>query len=329
MKAFAFGVSVATLAAADKPDYAAMWVKFKSDYNKDYSGNGVDEQTKFEVFKANVDVIEEHNAKKLSYWLGVNEFADLTWEEFSSTHLGYNTASVGSGLTKVPFTPMTDVPDSIDWVAKGGVTGVKNQGQCGSCWAFSSTGALEGAMFVASGKLISLSEEELVQCDTLDHGCQGGLMDNAFDWVQKNGICSEADYPYSSGGGTTGSCQKDKCSPSVIITGHTDVPSKDETALKAAVAQQPVAVAIEADKAAFQLYSGGVLDSTACGTNLDHGVLVVGYGTDGADYWKVKNSWGASWGEQGYIRMVRNKNECGIAQQPSYPTGAHAPSVVV
>merc|ERR1711975_17313 len=206
----------------------------------------------------------------------------------------------------------------------GAVTPVKNQQQCGSCWAFSSTGSLEGAMFVATGKLISLSEEDLVQCNSItDHGCQGGLMDNAFNWVQQNGICSEAAYPYTSGGGTTGSCKKG-CSPVVSITGHTDVPSRDESALQAAVSKQPVSVAIEADKSAFQLYSGGILDNSACGTNLDHGVLVVGYGTDGKDYWKVKNSWGATWGEQGYIRMVRDKNQCGIAQQPSYPTGAKA-----
>merc|ERR1719329_1489073 len=148
-------------------------------------------------------------------------------------------------------------------------------------------------------------------------------MDNAFNWAQQNGICSETAYPYTSGGGVTGSCKKG-CSPVVSITGHTDVPSKDESALQAAVSKQPVSVAIEADKSAFQLYSGGILDNSACGTNLDHGVLVVGYGTDGKDYWKVKNSWGASWGEQGYIRMVRNKNQCGISQQPSYPTGAKA-----
>merc|ERR1719183_386935 len=208
----------------------------------------------------------------------------------------------------------------------GAVTPVKNQAQCGSCWAFSSTGSLEGAMFVATGKLISLSEEDLVQCNSItDHGCQGGLMDNAFDWVQQNGICSEEAYPYTSGSGTTGTCKK-TCTPIVTITGHTDVPSNDESALKAAVSQQTVSVAIEADKSAFQLYKGGVLDNSACGKQLDHGVLVVGYGTDGKDYWKVKNSWGASWGEKGYIRMVRGSNQCGIGNQPSYPVVSGSPS---
>merc|ERR1712072_594782 len=238
----------------------------------------------------------------------------------SSSHLG--------GKVSFPDNATTDA-DSIDWVAKGAVTPVKNQKHCGSCWAFSATGALEGAYFVASGKLVSLSEEDLVQCDTAhDHGCRGGLMDNAFNFVEKNGIASEADYPYTSGYGVTGSCKSDlEHRPVVTIESYTDVPSGGENALKAAASKQPVAIAIEADKSAFQLYSGGVLDNPGCGQQLDHGVLLVGYGTDsGKDYWKVKNSWGASWGEQGYIRMVRGANKCGIADgPPSYPTVSGSP----
>merc|ERR1711988_1550213 len=244
-------------------------------------------------------------------------------DEFASTHLGYNEGSRFGSSAKVPFPEIADVADSMDWVSKGAVTPVKNQQQCGSCWAFSTTGAIEGAYFVASGKLESLSEEDLVQCDhNGDQGCSGGLMDNAFSWVSENGICSESSYPYTSGSGRTGTCQKG-CSPVVTITGHTDVPARNEDALKAAVSKQPVSVAIEADKSAFQLYRSGVLDSASCGTQLDHGVLVVGYGTDGKDYWKVKNSWGATWGEEGYLRMVRNKNMCGIAQQPCYLAERH------
>merc|ERR1712232_707878 len=137
--------------------------------------------------------INSHNAKKSSYTLAINEHADLTWDEFKTTHLGYQAGSRVGQSSPEPFTKLTDVADSVDWVAKGAVTPVKNQQSCGSCWTFSSTGSLEGAFFVATGKLQSLSEEDLVQCNSVtDHGCQGGLMDNAFDWVEKNGICSEA-----------------------------------------------------------------------------------------------------------------------------------------
>jgi len=328
MLKLAVAVATVALAVAQSPDYQTMWEKFKLDYGKDYSANGNEEEQRFQVFKANVDIINAENAKKLSYQLGVNQFADLTAEEFAKERMGFKPANRWGDLPNVPF-PNTSgevLADSIDWVAKGAVTPVKNQAQCGSCWAFSTTGSLEGAYQIASGKLVSLSEEDLVQCDhNGDQGCQGGLMDNAFGWIkQTGGICTEADYPYTSGSGITGTCKK-TCTPAVTLTGFTDVPSKDEDALKSAVAKHPVSIALEADKSAFQLYTGGVLDSPSCGTQLDHGVLIVGYGTDsGKDYWKVKNSWGADWGESGYIRIVRGKNMCGLAMQPSYPTGAGA-----
>merc|ERR1711907_81058 len=195
------------------------------------------------------------------------------------------------------------------------------------CWSFSTTGAVEGAYQIASGQLVSLSEQDLVDCNTVDdNGCKGGLMDNAFQFISQNGgICSEAEYPYKAQQGT---CQKD-CKKVVTISGYEDVPKNDEKSLQYAAAKGPVSIAIEADKIAFQFYKGGVLDNSACGTSLDHGVLLVGYGTDattGKDFWKVKNSWGTSWGEDGFIRMVRGKNQCGIASQASYPTGAKAAS---
>ena len=279
-------------------------------------------------WEKNDAIIKATNAKKLSYWLGHNEYSDLTADEFYSMYTGLLPNQADREPRPVFDTHLAAPPTAVDWVAKGGVTPVKNQGRCGSCWAFSTTGSIEGAYFVATGHLVSLSEEELVQCShNGDHGCQGGLMDNGFTWVEKNGLCLEADDPYTSGTGTTGTCngKSATCAPNVTVTGFTDVKSGDENALLAAVANQPVSIAIEADKSAFQMYKGGVLDNPACGTKLDHGVLVVGFGTDASlskDYWKVKNSWGATWGEQGYIRMVRGSNQCGIAQQPSYPTGA-------
>jgi len=252
----------------------------------------------------------------------------LTWEQFRNFHMGelfLNRAP--KNMQRVHLNLGHELDDSVDWVAKGAVTPVKNQGRCGSCWSFSTTGSIEGAYQIANGELISLSEEDLVQCDhNGDNGCQGGLMDNAFAWIEKNGIAAEEAYPYTSGEGTTGTCDTTKSAkPVVTISSFRDVPKEDEDALKSAVAQGPVSIAIEADKSAFQLYKGGVLDSPDCGTKLDHGVLIVGYGTDsslGKDYWKVKNSWGPTWGEEGYIRLVRGKNMCGVASQASYPKGA-------
>ena len=253
----------------------------------------------------------------------------MFWDEFVAQYVGDATGAKAymERERNYDYTlakQVDAVASDVDWVASGAVTGVKNQGQCGSCWSFSTTGALEGAFEIAGNTLTSLSEQNLVDCDTTDSGCNGGLMDNAFKWIQSNGgICTEADYAYTAAKGTC----KTTCDKVATLSGHTDVPSGDEDALKTAVAIGPVSIAIEADKSVFQSYSSGILDSSACGTNLDHGVLVVGYGADdGSDYWKVKNSWGTTWGEEGYIRIARGSNICGIASEPSYPTGASKPS---
>lgn len=284
----------------------------------------------FDAFTANDAKIADFNSRGLTYTLGHNSFSDLTSEEFNKQYIGNGLNNPHKDRVKNYDYSLSDkarvaaAPDAIDWVTKGAVTPIKNQGQCGSCWAFSTVMGIEGDLFVEKGTLLSLSEQDLVSCDhNGDQGCNGGLMDNAFAWVKENGICKEADYPYESGTGTTGVC-KTTCTPAVKITGFTDVPQNDEDALLTAVAQQPVSVAIEADKQVFQLYKSGVLTSPLCGKNLDHGVGIVGYGSStlGVKYWKVKNSWGADWGEEGYIRMERNKDECGIAQSASYPTGA-------
>jgi C1A family cysteine protease len=288
-----------------------------------------DEAAAFKTWSANDDKIELHNGKRLGYTLGHNRFSDMTANEFFGQRLGYKSnGRNGTTPRTMHVATGTSLPTSVDWVSAGAVTSVKNQGQCGSCWSFSAAGAIEGAYKIAGGALTDLSEEMLVQCDTTDSGCNGGLMDNAFDWVASHGIASLADYPYTSTSGTRGTCNSE-AEAVVTVSGHTDVTSGDEDALKSAVAQQPVSVAIEADQSVFQLYSSGVLDSTSCGTSLDHGVLLVGYGTDassGKDYWKVKNSWGTTWGEEGYVRLVRGSNMCGIASEASYPTGAASAS---
>jgi len=259
-----------------------------------------------------------HNSFNRSYTLAINQFGDLSSAEFASTHCGYK-ANLLRKEEPVKF--VGDMADSLDWGAKGAVTPVKDQGQCGSCWSFSAVGAIEGSCEIKTGKLISGSEQQLVDCASSagNQGCNGGLMDYAFQWVVQNGgLASEKDYPYTARDGT---CKK--VASSLKISGFKDVPSKDETALMAAVNLGPVAIAIEADKSVFQFYSGGVLDNKACGEQLDHGVLITGYGTEsGKDYWLVKNSWGANWGLHGYIKLVRNKNQCGLALAASYAIAA-------
>merc|ERR1719163_690979 len=271
----------------------------------------------FEFMKNDATIIE-YNAKKLSYQLGHNQFSDQSWEQFAAGHLGY----VNLNRTKV-FDDTLDLSGpfakSLDWVSKGAVTPVKNQAHCGSCWSFSTTGSVEGALQIATKKLISLSEQQLVSCDTGSHGCQGGSMDQALQWIESHPLCTEDEYPYTSGAGVRGTCKS--CKGVATVTKFFDV--HGETDLMAAINKGPVSIAIEADKSAFQLYSGGILDNPACGKQLDHGVLLVGYGTDGGkDYWKIKNSWGAGWGEQGYIRFIRGQDQCGLADMAVYPTGA-------
>lgn len=321
-------VCVASQQTLNEEEYQSLFTNFMEQFDKTYSHDSF--WTRYNVFKANVDHINHVNSQNLSYTLGVNQFADLTAEEWQATYLGYNNIerdfarSANAPETSAGLLGATYLGDEVDWVTKGAVTPVKDQGQCGSCWSFSATGSMEGALQIASGKLVSLSEQQLVDCAGSfgNMGCNGGLMDYAFEYVIKNGLTTEDSYSYT---GRDGSCQASSKKSAIQLSGYSDVKQGDEDALLQAVAMGPVSVAIEADKSAFQLYKGGVLDSPFCGKQLDHGVLAVGYGTDsasGLDFWKVKNSWGGSWGEEGYIRMVRGKNMCGIASQPSYPTGA-------
>ncbi|XP_030466513.1 senescence-specific cysteine protease SAG39-like [Syzygium oleosum] len=282
-------------------------------------------QSRFEIFKANIlRIVSFNRAGDKPYKLGINQFADLTNEEFKARNR-FKSHMCSTEAASFKYGNVTAVPSSMDWRKKGAVTPVKNQGQCGCCWAFSAVAAVEGINEITSGKLISLSEQELVDCDIggQDQGCEGGWMDSAFQFIEKHGLTTETNYPYV---GTDGKCNvKSESNRAVIIKGYEDVPANSEEALLKAVANQPVSVAIDAGGFEFQFYSSGVFTG-ACGTDLDHGVTAVGYGTsdDGTKFWLVKNSWGEEWGEQGYIMMQRDVSAkeglCGIAMKASYPT---------
>jgi len=323
--------------AVEVPKKANTVIQFeawKKEHGKTYGSEG-EHKEKFEVYQANVRMIDEHNKVHKDITLVVNKFADFTNEEFKNI---YTPKTFDLSRKRKPEFRHESVEVDVakdglkDWRTSGAVTRVKDQGQCGSCWSFSTTGSTEGIHAIKTGKLLQFSEQELVDCDTTqDHGCNGGLMDYAFNFIIANGgLDTEWDYPYT---GAQGSCnvakeKRDKGS----ITGFEDVPVGDEQAMLKAVSQQPVSVAIEADTFPFQFYSTGVISTPLCGTNLDHGVLVVGYGTDNAtgtdvDYWIVKNSWGAEWGDKGYLKIARHSSPldakgpgtCGIALSASYP----------
>jgi len=283
---------------------------------------------RFTTFKNNLDYIRAHNAKNYAtHTLAMNIYGDMPNEEFVERMTGYHHVAMPYLRRLNEKTIRAPAPASVDWVKAGKVTPIKDQGQCGSCWAFSSTGSIEADYAIENNAApISLSEQQLVDCSTAfgNQGCNGGLMDQAFQYViNTSALCTEASYPYTAQDGT---CAVSSCTPVIGIKGFVDVTANSEAALTTAVAQQPVSVAVDASGMDWQFYSSGVM-SDACGTSLDHGVLAVGYGTlSGSNYWYVKNSWGTGWGMQGYVLLKRTSSssspgECGIAMAASYPTG--------
>jgi cathepsin L len=301
---------------------------FKKTFGKTYKTKDA-EAVREVIFHKNLHFIRrwnlEHDLGQHSYRLGVNKFADLTHEEFIKQMNGYKMSNKSKPTGSKFLAPENyQIPDAVDWRKKGYVTEVKDQEQCGSCWAFSATGSLEGQHFKSTSDLVSLSEQNLVDCswDEGNMGCGGGLMDQAFTYIKKNkGIDTEDSYPYE---GVDDDCRFKKSTVGATDTGFTDITSGDEKALTEAIATVgPISVAIDASQESFQFYESGVYDEPDCSsTELDHGVLAVGYDKDssGTPYYIVKNSWGTSWGQKGYIWMSRNKdNQCGIATSASYP----------
>jgi len=311
--------------------FAEQWADFKERFARKYD-NVEEEEKRMGIFKQNLKKIEYHNylfsKGQKSFTLGVNDFADMTNKEFKQLMNGLkprqDTPAVKLDHTTYlsPAMPVS-VPEDVDWRKHGYVTPVKNQGHCGSCWSFSTTGALEGQHYRKTGKLVSLSEQNLVDCSEKwgNNGCNGGLMDYAFQYIKDNdGLDTEDSYPYLA---KEGKCHFQSKDIGATDSGFVDVPSGEEDKLKEALATVgPVSVAIDASHESFQLYQSGVYDEPECSSEqLDHGVLAVGYGTlNGQDYWLIKNTWGEQWGDEGYVMMARNKeNQCGVATQASYP----------
>ncbi|XP_055803925.1 zingipain-2-like [Solanum dulcamara] len=288
----------------------------------------IEKEHRFKTFKENVEFIESFNQNGTRHYkLAINKYADLTTEEFTASFMGLDTSlsqkESAAPTTSFKYDSVTEVPFSMDWRKRGSVTGIKNQGVCGCCWAFSAVAAIEGAYQIVNNELISLSEQQLLDCTTPNKGCNGGLMTYAYDFLLKNnggGITTETNYPYEEAQDV---CNTDQ-SAAVTISGYEVVPPY-ESALLQAVANQPISVGIAANQE-FHLYGGGIYDGS-CNTQLNHAVTVIGYGTseeDGTKYWIVKNSWGSSWGEEGYMRIARDVGvdggHCGIAKIASFPT---------
>ncbi|KAG6588084.1 Thiol protease aleurain-like protein, partial [Cucurbita argyrosperma subsp. sororia] len=301
--------------------HALRFARFAHRYGKRYE-TAEELKLRFGIFLESLELIKSTNRQGLSYKLGLNHFADWTWEEFKKHRLGaaQNCSATAKGNHKLTNVVL---PESKDWRDDGIVSPVKDQGHCGSCWTFSTTGALEAAYRQAHGEGISLSEQQLVDCAGAfnNFGCNGGLPSQAFEYIKFNGgLATEAAYPYTA---KNGECKYMSENVGVKVVDSVNITLGAEDELKHAVAfVRPVSVAFQVVKG-FRLYSKGVYTSNSCGSSpqdVNHAVLAVGYGVeDGVPYWLIKNSWGPKWGDNGYFKMEMGKNMCGVATCASYP----------
>ncbi|XP_060189901.1 zingipain-2-like [Lycium barbarum] len=328
-----FGMYVSQVTSRNLQESSSMLEKHElwmARHGRTYE-NDAEKAKRLNIFKENVKFVESFNKNGTKpYKLGINEFADLTSEEFLkyyTTH-GLNKFSSKSQqsspaiFSSFKYENMSDVPSFMDWTKSGAVTNVKHQGQCGCCWAFAAVGALEGANKLSRSKLISLSEQELLDCTTENNGCNGGLITTAYDFIVKNGgIALESNYPYKEYQDSCRSAQQGTDS-AVKMSRYETLPSSESALLKA-VSQQPVSIGIAVTEE-FHMYQSGVYDGS-CDDQLNHAVTIIGYGTneDGTKYWLIKNSWGTSWGENGYMKLARDTGIegglCGITTLASYP----------
>jgi len=301
----------AVVSAVSLPEAQTEFVAFVSQYNKNYATTDI--LYRFNNFKATLDEIERHNAANFTWTKGINEFADMSNEEFMAKVVGngFDASRVVADEAVMEQKVKGPIPNDVDWRTQGVVSPIKNQGSCGSCWAFGTTGAIESANKIKTGQMVLLSEQQLVDCSGSagNQGCNGGLPSSAYNWIRTNGICSAADYPYT---GRDGSCKK-TCKPVIRISGSTNI-GRTEAAHQTAVTQQPLSIGIDATT--LKNYKTGIFQGP-CGTSLNHAVLTVGYT---ADSWIIKNSWGTSFGEAGFFRFARNKNLCGMLNVVNYPT---------
>ncbi|XVE69802.1 hypothetical protein DITRI_Ditri10aG0020700 [Diplodiscus trichospermus] len=312
---------------------------FKSKYGKAYATQE-EHDFRLGVFKANLRRAKRHQLMDPSAVHGVTKFSDLTPSEFRRQFLGLKPLKLPADAQKAPILPTENLPEDFDWRDHGAVTGVKDQGSCGSCWSFSTTGALEGSHYLTTGELVSLSEQQLVDCDhecdpqeygACDSGCNGGLMTSAFEYTLKaGGLEREEDYPYTGNDG--GPCKFDKSKIAASVANFSVISVDEDQIAANLVKHGPLAVGINA--VFMQTYIGGVSCPYICGRNLDHGVLLVGYGAAGyapirfkdKPFWIIKNSWGESWGENGYYKICRGRNVCGVDSMVSSVAALHTKS---